>query len=151
MAKKSCQILEIEKTYFFRFPDNKMDSVPLLDIIKKIEPILNEFRPTIVFTHHGGDLNVDHRRTYQAVLTAARPIPGSSVKEIYSFEVLSSTEWAPRSPNNAFCPNVFFDVGAYFETKIEALRIYDKEMREFPHSRSYEHVKALAMLEVILG
>lgn len=134
-AAKAHQVLGIKHTYMLGFPDNRMDSVPLLDIVQKLESVLNEVQPQVLYTHHNGDLNIDHRITHQAVLTACRPIPGAFVKEIYSFEVLSSTEWN-SSGAEQFIPNVFVDISEYIGTKIKSLEAYELEMRDPPHSRS---------------
>lgn len=144
-AAKAHEILGIKKTYMLGFPDNRMDSVPLLEIVQRLEELLKEAQPEIVYTHHCGDLNVDHRVTHQATLTACRPTPGASVKEIYTFEVLSSTEW--NTPGvNPFIPNVFVDITRHLDKKISALRAYDLEMRIAPHSRSIENSIRLAEL-----
>ena len=134
-ASKALHILGIKKSFMLGFPDNRLDSVPLLDIVQKLETIFAEVEPHVVYTHHNGDLNVDHRVTHQAVLTACRPLPDASVKEIYAFEVLSSTEW--YTPSVApFIPNVFVDISAYLDTKLKALEAYKLEMRNQPHARS---------------
>lgn len=137
-AEKAHKILGITKAYMLGFPDNRMDSVPLLDIVQSLESVLKKIEPQIVYTHHHGDLNIDHRITHQAVLTACRPAPDASVKEIYAFEVLSATEW--NTPGVApFIPNVFVDISNYSVQKSEALRAYKMEMRDTPHSRSLEN------------
>ncbi|MEE8059480.1 MAG: PIG-L deacetylase family protein [Pseudomonadales bacterium] len=143
-AKSACGVLGVENLQFFDFPDNGMDTVPLLKVTQCVEAVVNEYRPETVYTHHGGDLNIDHRICHQAVITACRPMPGSAVKEILTFEVLSSTEWSSPSIGPAFNPNCYIDINATFEKKLDALRCYDDEMRDFPHSRSYENVKHLA-------
>jgi LmbE family N-acetylglucosaminyl deacetylase len=96
-----------------------------------------------VATHHHGDLNKDHRITLEAVLVATRPVPGGSVRTLLSFEVPSSTEWS-FTPAAHFVPNLFVDITDHLETKIQALSAYTGEMREFPHPRSEENVRALA-------
>ena len=127
----------------FEFPDNKMDSVPLLDVIQAVEQVVRDLQPCIIYTHHYGDLNVDHRVTHQAVMTACRPQPGASVREIYAFEVMSNTEWA--SPGLApFVPNAYIDITKFWIKKRAALEAYDLEMRQAPHSRSIEHIEVLA-------
>ena len=142
-AAKAHEILGIKKAYMLGFPDNRMDSIPLLDIVQKLEGVLDEVKPQVIYTHHCGDLNVDHRITHQVVLTACRPVPGASVKEIYAFEVLSATEW--NSPGlNPFIPNVFIDITNHLVTKMKALELYELEMREEPHSRSLANAKRLA-------
>ena len=144
-AANAHEILGIKKVYMLGFPDNRMDGIPLLDLVQRLEEVLERVRPEIVYTHHFGDLNVDHRITHQATLTACRPIPRASVKEIYAFEVLSSTEW--NTPGvTPFVPNVFVDISDYLDTKISALRAYELEMREEPHSRSIENAIRLAGL-----
>ncbi len=142
-AFSSCQILGVEPPKFLCLPDNKMDTVPFLDIVQLLEKVIDEIKPSIVYTHHSGDLNIDHRLTHDAVMTACRPIPGSCIREIFSFEVLSSTEWGV-SNNNPFIPTKFVDIGNTLERKMLALHAYNEEMREFPHSRSFESVKSLA-------
>ena len=143
MAENAAKILGTEEPRFFDFPDNRLDSVALLDIVQRLEGAIEEINPSVVYTHHGGDLNVDHRITQQAVLTACRPMPGSNIEAIYGFEVLSSTEWAEPTVN-PFCPSFYVDISEQFPKKIGALKAYDEEMRDFPHSRSYKVVEALA-------
>lgn len=134
----------VEKIVLCDFPDNRMDSVPLLDVVKKVENEVEDFQPDTIYTHHGGDVNVDHKTAHKAVTTACRPLPGTSVKDIFFFETLSSTEWQIMTPNNIFCPNIYIDIGTYIDKKIEALHYYESEMRQYPHSRSYEAIKILA-------
>jgi len=141
--RQAAKALGVQGIYHFQFPDNQMDIVPLLKIVQTIEPIIQREAPAIVYTHHDGDLNVDHRRTQAAVLTACRPQPNCTVKEIYGFEVLSSTEWAtPQTV--AFSPSLFVDISAYLSIKLNALRAYKGEIKPAPHSRSLEHAEALA-------
>lgn len=142
-SEQAQEILGIKRSYKLSFSDNRMDSVPILEIVLQLECIVQEVQPHIVYTHHVGDLNVDHQITSKAVMTACRPQPGFTVREIYSFEVLSSTEWA--SPYiSPFVPTKFVDITATFDRKIKALRAYHLEMRDYPHARSYENVEALA-------
>lgn len=143
-ARRAADILGAHHLSFENFPDNKMDSVALLDIVKAVEKKITEFQPDIIYTHYAHDLNIDHRITFQAVMTACRPIQGNHFpKEIFSFEVNSSSEWASEE---RFNPNVFIDISNSIDKKLNALKCYDKEMRDFPHPRSYEAVKALAKL-----
>jgi len=136
-------ILGVAHWYALDFPDNRMDSVPLLGVVQALEQIIEEVQPRRVYTHHKGDLNVDHCVTHQAVMTACRPVPGSSVREILTFEVMSSTEWAAPGVM-PFVPNAFIDISAYLPKKLEALTAYGMEMRPSPHSRSVAHIVALA-------
>jgi len=137
-SQMACSILGVMSVNSFDFPDNKMDSVPLLDITQAIETVIDKIQPEIIYTHHIGDLNIDHEITHKAVLTASRPQPGFSVNEIYSFEVLSSTEW--QTPGyHSFCPDMFVDITDNIEIKKKVLGVYSEEMRQQPHSRSIEN------------
>jgi len=143
-SKKVGKLLGAKQSFFFGFPDNKFDTIAFLDIVKKIEELIAKIKPEIIYTHHAGDLNIDHRITFQAVLTAARPIFPNPVKKIYSFEVLSSTEWSQQKIEKVFVPNVYEDIYPVFNKKIKALKIYKSEMREFPHPRSLVGAKVIA-------
>ncbi len=140
-AENANRILGVKKVYTFDFPDNRFDSVPLLDIIKTIEETKDGFKPDIVFTHHIGDLNIDHQVTFKAVMAACRPAIGESVKEIYSFEIPSSTEWNAPSLSTYFMPDYFVDINKSLEIKINALKEYKTELRDFPHPRSLKAVE----------
>ncbi|MBB5392534.1 MULTISPECIES: PIG-L deacetylase family protein [unclassified Herbaspirillum] len=136
-------ILGISSVTFLNLPDNRLDGLPLLDVVQPLEALIGKLAPDIVYTHHYGDLNVDHRIVHQAAMTACRPMPGSTIREIFAFEVMSSTEWA--SPGLApFLPNFFVDISAQLESKMQALEAYMLEMRTSPHSRSLEHMRCLA-------
>lgn len=142
-AENARKILGIKENIYLGLPDNRMDSIPLIDVVQTLKPVIQKLQPNIVYTHHHGDLNVDHRITHQAVMTACRPQPGSSVRAIYAFEVMSSTEWATTNAE-PFLPNYFVDISAHLTTKNAALDAYRVEMRETPHSRSMQHLSSLA-------
>lgn len=141
MAEESSRIIGIEKTVWHNLPDNKFDTVPLLSIIKIIENEIETFQPEIIFTHHGGDLNIDHSLVFRAVLTATRPQQNTPVKDIFCFEIPSSTEWTFQSLDPLWKPNVFFNISETLDIKLSALKPYASEMRELPHPRSYENVR----------
>jgi len=139
--KKANRIIGVKEIFTSDFPDNRFDDISLIDIIKAIEKIKDIIKPDIIFTHYENDLNIDHRLTYQAVLTASRPLKDETVKEIYSFEILSSTEWNyPLS----FSPDVYFDITDTLEIKKKAMSEYQFELREFPHPRSLESIELSA-------
>ncbi|MCM8832257.1 MAG: PIG-L family deacetylase, partial [Candidatus Omnitrophica bacterium] len=140
-ALKANKILGIRDVYFFNFPDNRFDTVAILDIIKAIEEVKNKIKPDTIFTHHRNDLNVDHIIIYQAVITACRPLENETVREIYSCEILSSTEW---NYPNIFCPNVYVDISKTINKKIEAMEIYKNELQKWPHPRSLVAIEILA-------
>lgn len=136
--------LSVKEVFLFSLPDNRFDTVPLLDIVKVVENLVDKLQPDIIYTHHGGDLNIDHQIVHRAVLTAARPVKNCRVKEIYAFEVPSSTEWAFHQFEPVFRPNVFVDITETLEIKLQAMRLYESEIRPFPHPRSLEALRAIA-------
>jgi len=137
--------LGVKSVVLHKLPDNRLDTVALLDIVKIVETLVEQIKPEVIYTHHGGDLNVDHVILHRAVLTATRPVTGQPVREIYAFEVPSATEWAFQNLGPAFQPNVFVDVTRTLEAKIAAMECYESEVRKFPHPRSPEALRALAM------
>jgi LmbE family N-acetylglucosaminyl deacetylase len=143
-AQQAADKVGAKELVLCKLPDNRLDTVPLLDVVKLVEQLVARFRPEVIYTHHPGDLNIDHGVVHRAVLTATRPVAGSCVREIYAFEVPSSTEWAFQRWEPSFRPNVFVDITDTLETKIEALAFYDTETRKFPHPRSAEALRAIA-------
>lgn len=131
----------------YDFPDNRFDTVALLDIIKVIEKEKEEFKPEVIFTHHGGDLNIDHQRTFEAVITACRPLKEEIVKTIITFETMSGTEWRASSDPKHFVPNLFFEIDEKgLNAKIKAMESYEFEKRDYPHPRSPEALKIRAQM-----
>ncbi|MCP4442904.1 MAG: PIG-L family deacetylase [Aureispira sp.] len=129
----------------YDFPDNRFDSVDLLDIVKIVEKEKQSFQPTVIFTHHGGDVNIDHQRTFEAVITATRPMAHEKVQTIIAFETPSGTEWRAASDPRHFIPNLFFAVSeADVDAKIKGMESYEFEKREYPHPRSPEALKIQA-------
>ncbi len=142
-AELARKVLGVHKNFYLGLPDNQLDSLPLIEVIKPIERIVQDIQPNVVYTHHIGDLNVDHCITHKAVLTACRPMPKTSVQAIFAFEIMSSTDWA-LSNSEVFNPNHFVDISRHLQKKMDALGAYVMEMRNSPHSRSAEHIKHLA-------
>lgn len=129
----------------YDFPDNRFDTVALLDIIKVVEKEKKSFSPEIIFTHHGGDVNIDHQRTFEAVITACRPMQEEVTKLIFTFETPSGTEWRASSDPRIFIPNFFLNVSeSNINAKIKGMECYQFEKRVFPHPRSPEALKIQA-------
>ncbi|WP_415380066.1 PIG-L deacetylase family protein [Halosimplex sp. TS25] len=139
-ARRACETLGATMSCY-GFPDNSFDTVPLLDLVQTVETELEDHDPRVVYTHHYGDLNVDHELTCRATLTAARPLPESSVDRVLAFETLSASEWAVPESGNAFQPTSFVDVTGHLETKVDALSVYEGELRDRPHPRNIETVR----------
>jgi len=143
-ARAAAEILGVKNVEIHRFPDNRLDSIARLDIIKVVEQDINDAMTDVVYTHHAGDLNVDHRRVHEAVVTACRPQLGHPVQTLLFFETPSSTEWQPPGSGQPFLPNWFVDISDVLERKMAALRVYNSELRSWPHPRSLEGVEHLA-------
>jgi LmbE family N-acetylglucosaminyl deacetylase len=144
-ARKACDTLGVQDVRFVNLPDQRLDDMPLLELIKPIANQVKELRPQVVYTHHRGDANQDHRAIFAATLVAVRPFGDNPVEQVLCYEVASSTEWGPSFPEWAFLPNVFVDISATLETKVEAFKAYretfESELRPFPHPRSPEVVR----------
>lgn len=145
-ANAAADVMGCSPPRFAELPDNRMDSLNLLDVVKVIEAAVNDICPEVVYTHWPYDLNIDHQIACRAVLTACRPLPSSKVRAIYAYETVSSSEWNFLGEAKTFAPNRFVDIKDTLETKIHALQHYSHEMRQFPHARSYEAIRALATM-----
>lgn len=143
--KSAQQAIGYHTVSVYDFPDNRFDSIALLDIIKVIEKEKKQFEPNVIFTHHCGDVNIDHQRTFEAVVTACRPMEHEKVKTIICFETPSGTEWRASSDPRHFVPNFFVDVSSEnINAKIKGMESYEFEKRIYPHPRSPEALKIQA-------
>ena len=140
-AKNASKILGVTKLDMMEFPDNEMDKITNLEVTKRIEKIIDEFKPEIIYTHSEYDLNVDHRIIHNAVITATRPTQKFIVKKVITFEVPSSTEW---NFSKKFIPNIFVDISKELSVKTRAMKEYRNEIRKFPHPRSVEGLEIIA-------
>lgn len=143
-ARKAGEVIGFSSMEFFNFPDNRFDQIALLEIIQSLEKYLKKLRPEVVYAHHQGDRNIDHRISVEAVLTACRPIGDYSVKEIYAFETPSSTEWGFSKSKGIFYPNLFEDITDTIQDKLEAMSYYTSELNDFPHPRSLKALEIIA-------
>lgn len=139
----SAEILGIKRVVYHGLPDQKFDTIPLLDINKMIEREIETIKPNMILTHHFGDLNKDHRIASESVMVATRPTADCCVKKVLTFETPSSTEWN-FNDHNKFVPHIFIDVSEVIEYKTRALTAYDSEIRKYPHPRSTEAMINLA-------
>lgn len=137
-SQKAGKILGVKEISFHNFPDNSFDTVPFLKLVKCVEGEIEKVGPEIIYTHFYGDLNIDHRLTFEACLTAVRPLGHRVISRVLCFETLSSTEWQAPVADRNFNPNWFEDISAFIEKKKEALRAYKSEVRPYPHPRSPE-------------
>lgn len=143
-AKKACSILGVDELIFGEFSDQQLDAMPLITLAKALSDVVAQAAPEVVYTHHHGDINQDHRRLFEATLIATRPVNNSTVKELYTYEVGSSTEWTVAIDGWAFKPNMYVDIAPYVNQKLKALECYcdtfESEIPPFPHPRSIEAV-----------
>ena len=145
-ARSACKFLGVNHISFGQFPDNKLDALPLIEVVKYIETELSDFNPEIIYTHSALDLNIDHQIVNRAVITATRPQSNCSVKTVLGFEILSSTEWFFSELMPAFKPNWFEDISETLDKKIKAMKLYRGELRDWPHPRSVQGIRHLAGL-----
>lgn len=147
-ARQACAILGVTDVRFAGLPDQRLDGMPLLEVIKPIQEAIDEVHPQVVYTHHRSDLNQDHRTAFQATLVGVRPFGDNPVERVLCYEVASSTEWAPPFTDWSFQPNVFVDISDTLETKLKAVEAYrnthQSEVKPFPHPRSPEAVRIYA-------
>ncbi len=147
-VRKACAVLGVEDVRLAGLPDQRLDGGPLLEVIKPIHELVKELEPEVVYTHHRGDANQDHRTIFAATMVAVSPIVGNPVRRVYCYEVSSSTEWAPPMPEWSFQPNHFVDISQTLETKLEAFEAYREthqtEVKRYPHPRSPEAVRVYA-------
>lgn len=143
-SEKAAELVGAKDLFMYGLPDNRFDTMPLLDVVKIIEELVDKLAPDTIYTQHGGDLNIDHVVTFRATLTATRPMRDSPVKAVYTYEVASSTEWSFQQFAPVFRANTFVDISETLETKIAAMQVYESEARTFPHPRSPEALRAAA-------
>lgn len=141
-AQAANDILGVHRLILRDLPDNKLNAVPLLDIVHMIEEVTAEVKPSIVYTHHHGDVNIDHQTIAKAMQAVCRPMRGTTIDKAYAFETPSATHWNFRH-ESPFCPTIFVDIEKTIEKKIKALEQYTSEIRDFPHPRSRIYLEAL--------
>lgn len=143
-AKKALRYLGVKDYDFFNLPCGRLDTVPILEINKIIENEIKKYTPDTIFTHSENDCNNDHRIIFRSTMMATRPLGKNIVKKIFSFEILSSSEW---NYTNEFCPNYFEILNEQnIKSKWKALSFYKSEIQKFPHPRSKEGIYNLAKL-----
>jgi LmbE family N-acetylglucosaminyl deacetylase len=146
-AKKSSKILGIKNVYFLNFPNIKSNTIPIRKLTEKLDTFLKEKKPNIVYVHHGGDMNIDHRVVFNATMLALRSFrERHHIKEVLCFETPSSTEWAPSYLEYHFMPNVFIDISQTIDKKMKAMQAYKSEIRDYPHPRSLEVLRLKAKI-----
>ena len=140
-TRKAAAILGANQVIFEKLPNQKLDTIPILQVTETIEKYLKLFKPDIVFSHSECDLNLDHKIIFEATATAVRPLPNQMVKAFYTYYVPSSTDWGGLSSQKPFVPNVLLPIDKEIDSKVKALECYRSELRPFPHPRSVEGLR----------
>lgn len=140
---KASKILGFKWLAQYDYPDNELDKISLLEIIKKIEKHKKKIQPQIVLTHNFSDLNIDHRKIAEATLTAFRPEPKEKLEQLITFEVPSATDFRVLKNKKNFLPNYFVNIEKFLKFKIKAIKCYKQELKKYPHSRSLIGIKNL--------
>jgi len=148
-ARNASKVMGVKNIFLEKYLDNQFDTIPLLTIIKKIESVLEEVKPSIIYTHYYNDLNIDHCLVSRAVVTACRPNILSGIKKILVFETPSSTEWQIKDQSHIFCPTEYNNIADFIDKKLDILKIYKDELADYPHPRSIEGIKILAQYRAL--
>ncbi len=143
-VKRAAAILGVADLRFLDMPAARLDTVPHHELNAALGQVVSEQEPEVVYTPHYGDIHLDHRALFDSLMVATRPMPGTSVRGVLAYEVLSSSEWSAPTAAMAFLPNVYCDISGHLDTKVEALLAYESEVRDAPHPRSEAIVRALA-------
>jgi LmbE family N-acetylglucosaminyl deacetylase len=143
-ALKAHELLNVTETRFLDFPAPELDQVSTSELARAIGNVINEYKADTIFLPHRGDIHHDHKAVFNAGLVASRPVKYHHVKRIYSYETLSETEWFAPVSEDAFIPTMFVNITDFFEAKLEAMKCFKSQLKEFPHSRSLKTIESLA-------
>lgn len=142
-AREAHDFLGVSKTFFLDFPAPALNSFPEYKISLELDSLFKKINPNYLYLPHPGDMHQDHKAIYRASLVAARPTHKNKIAKIYCYETLSETEWGPMN-EKPFVPNHFENSENHFYKKIEAMKFFKSQIREFPNPRSIEAMEALA-------
>lgn len=143
-AQKAHKVLGVKDAFFLDLPTVKLKEVSAIDINQKISQVVKQIKPNIAFIPHKGDMHSDHVEVAKSAMVALRPVDNSQLQAIFAYETLSETEWNIPAPDNAFVPNVWSDISGTIDLKIEAMKCYESQLKEFPNPRSLDGIRALS-------
>lgn len=143
-AERAGKVLGLSSVRVHSFCDQRLDTVPVVELTHVVEEHADDVRPALVYTHFPGDANTDHGRVAQAAWIACRPYVVPDVRRFAVYETPSSTEWAWPLATSTFTPNLFVDVTSSLDTKLDAMSCYPSELRDYPHPRSLEALRERA-------
>ena len=145
-AMAAHRLLGIAGTRFLDFPAAELDGRPHRELNLALDQLLQELQPEELYLPFLGDIHLDHQRVFHSALVAARPCRPGFPRRIYAYETLSETNWNAPPLTPGFLPNHFVDVGATLDVKLAAMALFRTQLREPPHERSLEALRALATL-----
>ena len=150
VEKRREEVNEVSNAYGFKnifnldFPTTKLDLIPLNTLVTSISKVVDDVKPQTIYIPNRSDIHSDHRKTFESAMSACKSFRMDFIKKILMYECLSETEFAPSLQENAFSPNYFVDISKYLEEKINILKVYKSELKEFPFPRSEINIRALA-------
>ena len=130
--------------FFLNFHAGDLDKVGFRNLIDNFSPIIRKIKPEIIYTVGPMDVNTDHEYAYKAVMTCTKPSYTPFIRKILIYEVTSSTNWSFPDTTRIFLPNCFSDISGFLDRKIEIMRIFEEEHKEYPHPRSERGIRAVA-------
>ena len=144
-CRRADEYLGVKETLFLDFPASMMETVPRYKLNDAIISVVQRLKPDCVYIPHRGDMQLDHKMTVDAAMVALRPKYQHVVQKIYAYETLSETGWDMANTTNEFIPTAYCNIELYLEKKIEAMRIFNSQLSDFPNARSLEAIRALAL------
>lgn len=153
IVRQAAQVETVKQAYPFetldwiKFPTKRLEVVPFNDLVQALLVLVQRIRPAVVFVPNRSDVHSDHRVVFQAVLSAVKSFRMLSlgVRRVLTCEILSETEAGPPLAEHAFVPNVFVDVTATLDRKLEIMELcYKSELQPGHLPRTSSAIRALA-------
>ncbi len=144
-ARRAHGVLNVTKTHFLNLPAAGLDALPIADVNERLDLLLQAIRPDTLFLPFIGDIHFDHQVAFTAAMVFARPRAPGAPARIYAYETLSETNWYAPGITPAFLPNVYVDISAHIDTKLEAFQCFASQVKVFPDERSVEALRSLAI------
>lgn len=130
------------ETFQLDLPEITLEDISLSQIIPKIADVTRQVRPTVLFLPNRSDPHSDHRRTFDACQACIKTFRYPYIKKVLMCEIQSETDFSPALPENVFIPTVYVDISAFFERKMQILRLFQSELLDYPSTRSLDSIKA---------
>jgi len=138
--------LGVRETYWLDQPAAQLFDTPHFELNRAIGDVVRKLDPTTLLVPFLGDIHFDHQLVFQSSLVAARPHQAAFPSTVLAYETLSETNWNAPYLTPAFAPNLFVGIEDGLTRKIEAMQMFESQVRSAPHERSVESIRALATL-----